>query len=157
MGTLGSIIDKKSTEMKKYKSFTKSQFEFYLIQNKSKIAHLKGWREISDEISEDIQINEYVYEYKTTNSVGFVMVFSSIGKDDGKAREKGEDAVRLVYRWNIKGCSKYHAIATKYRVKRFFTNFKEVLGNTEKDIVFGGFGKMKSWVDKLEEVEWKKR
>jgi hypothetical protein len=134
-----------------YKSFSKDQFEFYLIKYKEEILTLRYWREVSDKVqTNDFIIQEYVYCFETTNQDVSILVFSSVAKSSEKSRVRGSDAVRLVCRWKTKSGVKHKKICKHYRIETLFKNLRVTLNKIPLDNL-NGFDNS-DWKPSLSEV-----
>jgi hypothetical protein len=109
---------------KRYKKYWKSGFQ----KNLSTFARtgvMNGWDEISTELeNNDIPINEYVYRVKLKCNYASIIIYSSVDKITDETREKGCDAVRIIYEWKTKNGKIYCKIATRKRIKKLFENIK---------------------------------
>ena len=120
--------------MRKFYKFGKKHFEYgvreFLISNK-----LGFLKDITEEYIEAGGITwERVYSVSTRNRSVQILIFSSVDMRTGYVREHGEDAVRLVMRWETKNGYVYKKLAKHLRIETLFNNMKQTIGQAQKSV-----------------------
>lgn len=73
-----------------------------------------------------VATEEVIFEIPTPNNFVNVVIYTSIPVgENNKARDRGQDAVRIGLRWYLKGTNYYRNIATRNRVDGLFTNLRK--------------------------------
>jgi hypothetical protein len=124
----GNIINFKELG-KMYKTFTKKQFEFLM-----RGMLINGRLGFMEEIDNGVDTWEHVYKISTKNKAVDILVFSSVDMRNGKTREKGSDAVRLVMRWNTKYGYIYKKLAKHYRLETLFQNMEKTIRSAHESV-----------------------
>lgn len=120
--------------MRQYKQFGKKEFEYglrgVLIRNR-----LGFLDEITFEYRKENPMTwERMYTISTANRAVKVLVFSSIDLRTDTVREHGEDAVRLVMRWETKNGMVYKSVSKHLRIETLFDNIEKSLLNIKKEV-----------------------
>lgn len=119
---------------RQYYQFGKKHFEYgvreFLIG--SRIGFLK---DITDEyLGEGNETWEHVYSISTKNKSADILVYSSVDMRTGYVREHGDDAVRLVLRWNTKNGYVYKKLGKHLRIKTLFQNMKKTIESAQQSV-----------------------
>lgn len=120
--------------MSRFKTYTKAQFERELIiiraENK-----LKGWRDVTEELEAETGETywEHVYCFPTYNKDLDILIYSSVDRRTGVTREKGSDAVRVIYRLREEGEVFYRKIHKHLRIDTLFENLDVTIHNANFD------------------------
>lgn len=117
-----------------YRKFTLKQFKFFLYKE-----GISSLADITDEWRTEGKITmEHIFLAKTRNPSIDVIIYSSVDMRDGKDRNCGSDAVRMVYRWKTSRGERYRRIGKRYRTTNVFSNVAYTIRKAqEKEEVFG--------------------
>lgn len=119
---------------KRYKVFTKNEFEYKLRglawKVQSDILDVTN-----DLIRNNIQVYEHVYLIRTKRENVSILVYSSVDTRTGKTREKGSDAVRIVLTVKTDKGTRFHRHMKKHlRVNNLFDNIHDTLKAITKEV-----------------------
>ena len=119
---------------KQYKRYTKAQFERELILIRQE-GKLRGWGDITQQLESESRqaLWEFVYCFPTYNKDLDLVVYSSVDRRSGATREKGSDAVRVIYRLRVGGSVWYKKLKKHYRLETLFKNLQSTLIEGNKD------------------------
>jgi hypothetical protein len=79
----------------------------------------REWREAGKETW------EHIYRITTKNPAVDIIVFSSVDIRTNRARNNGDDRVRLVMRWKTRNGERFRRIARHNRISTLFDNVKD--------------------------------
>lgn len=120
---------------KRYIQFSKAKFEYELVRIKQS-CEMQGWHCVTALVEYDMGMTswEYIYAFPTRNINVKIVIYSSVDMRTGKVRDKGNDAVRVVYRiTNSKGEVYYKHIKKHLRIDTLFNNLETTIWNADCD------------------------
>lgn len=115
-----------------YRPYWKSEFQNCLTSVINK-GNLLRWEEISDFLSKENKIWEYVYKFHLKNPAVSIIIYSSVCKKTDRSRDINSDAVRIVLKWHTTDGDKYCRVSKKYRVHSLFKNLSAELVSTSEN------------------------
>lgn len=123
----------KSGNDRKYKRFTKDEFENFLADNWGNYIRSKP---DSNEVDNKLSFaSEYVYTVPIENSFNgrlSIVIFSTVDRRTGKARDKGQDAIRTIL-WDSKTQSIIGGRTKTLRIKTWKKNLKKKINSLYRD------------------------
>lgn len=115
---------------KKYKQFSKKQFEWEL-----RAMRLGRVTDITEELlNEGKDIWERVYSVSTRNKSVDVIVFSSVDMRTSHVRDHGADMVRIVLRWKTKRGNVYKKVQHRERIETLFKNLRASIETAQSEV-----------------------